>query len=203
VSDWATGVFDRIGAWGLFALILLENVFPPIPSEVILPLAGFTVSRGEMGFLTALGAATAGSLAGALVLDGVGALVGERRLRSLVARYGRYLLLRESDVDRSADWFDRHGPKAVLIGRCVPGIRSLISIPAGLTRMRLPLFVLLTVAGSLVWNGALVGLGWALGASWRDASDGVTVFTWIVLAALVVAAAVFLLRRLRARRSTS
>lgn len=203
MSDWATGVFDRIGAWGLFALILLENVFPPIPSEVILPLAGFTVGQGDMSFVTAIVAATAGSLAGALVLYGLGALIGEARLRALIARYGRYVLLRTSDVERASAWFDRHGPKAVLIGRCVPGIRSLISIPAGLTRMRLVLFVVLTVLGSLVWNAILIGIGWALGASWRDASDGVQVFTWIVLAAIVLTIAVFLVRRLRARRGTS
>ena len=135
-GQWAQDLVETLGYPGLALLIALENIFPPIPSEVILPLAGFLSAQGDLWLPAAVLAATVGSVAGALGLYGVGAWLGEERLRSLIQRFGRWLALNEDDVDRANGWFARHGTKAVLIGRVIPVVRSLISIPAGVERTR-------------------------------------------------------------------
>jgi membrane protein DedA with SNARE-associated domain len=171
----------------LGVLVFLENLFPPIPSEVILPLAGFYVSSGELTFIGAVLAATAGSVAGALVIYGLARFGG----RALLLRHGRWLRIRESDLDRADDWFDRHGAIVVLVGRLVPGARSLVSIPAGLSEMPLGRFVALTALGSTLWNAALVGAGWGLGRSYEKVGGivgpvGTGVTVAIIAAVLVV-----------------
>ena len=168
----------------LFALVLAENLFPPIPSEVILPLAGFLVSEGEMSLAGALVASTAGSTAGALVLYAFGRYGG----RPLLLRHGRLLRLSHERLDRADAWFDQHGPKIVFLGRMVPGVRSVVSVPAGLSEMPLVSFTLLTLAGSALWNAALIGAGWALGDNWER-----------VTAAIVIVAVVVIRRRARVR----
>ena len=163
IAEWVTSVIEALGYPGLTVLVALENVFPPIPSEVILPLAGFLTGQNRFSFPLVLIATTLGSLLGALVLYGIGMAVGQRRVRLLVERYGHWALLSPDDLTRAEQWFDRHGSVAVLTGRLVPVVRSLVSIPAGYRRMPLGQFLLLTGAGSALWNGALVALGWALG----------------------------------------
>lgn len=164
VSGFVADVLVALGAVGVGLLTLLETVFPPIPSEVVLPLAGFLVSRGRMGLVAVLVAATLGSLVGALVLYAMGARLGQRRARALLSRLP---LVDPEDVDRAADWFHRHGPWAVLLGRLVPGVRSLVSLPAGAQHMPLLKFCVLTTVGSALWNALLVGGGLALGSQWR------------------------------------
>ena len=171
----------------LAALILLENLFPPIPSELLLPLAGSRVASGEFDFLPAVLAATLGSVTGALLLYAIGRIGG----RPVLLKWGRVLRLDQRRLDRADDWFDRHGPKIVLLGRLVPGVRSVVSVPAGLSEMPVPRFVLLTALGSLVWNAALIGGGWALGNRWRDAThlvESVDVYLYAAVAALALAA---------------
>ena len=158
-GDWVRNTVSSGGYPALAGLILAENLFPPIPSELILPLAGFYVGQGEMAFLLAVLAATIGSLAGALILYAIARFGG----RKLVLRFGKVLRVKERDLDKADDWFDRHGGWVVLGGRLVPGARSLVSIPAGLSEMPIAKFTALTTLGSTAWNAALIGAGWALG----------------------------------------
>jgi membrane protein DedA with SNARE-associated domain len=187
IGEWVRQLVTAGGYPALGVLVFLENLFPPIPSEVILPLAGFYVNSGELTFIGAVLAATAGSVAGALVIYGLARFGG----RALLLRHGRWLRIRESDLDRADDWFDRHGAIVVLVGRLVPGARSLVSIPAGLSEMPLGRFVALTALGSTLWNAALVGAGWGLGRSYEKVGGivgpvGTGVTVAIIAAVLVV-----------------
>lgn len=197
IVGWVVDLMSALGAPGVGLAIALENVFPPLPSEVFLPLAGFTAARGEMSLLAAIGWTTLGSLVGALVLYGIGAALGRERLRAIVDRMP---LVHLRDVDRAEVWFARHGAKAVFFGRMVPLVRSLISVPAGVERMRLPLFAALTTAGSLIWNTAFVLAGYALGESWPIVEAYAGIASKVVLVALVVAVVWFVVTRLARRR---
>jgi membrane protein DedA with SNARE-associated domain len=198
LAAWVYDVIQSFGYAGVAFLMLAENLFPPIPSEVILPLTGFLVEQGSLVFLPALVVATVGSLVGALVLYALGRWGG----RELILRHGRVLRLKEADLDRADGWFDRYGGAIVLFGRIVPGVRSLVSIPAGLSEMPLGRFVLLTALGSGVWNTLLIGLGWLLGENWPRVAGVLGSVSDVVLALLVVAAfllGLWLWRRRRIR----
>lgn len=197
VAGWAVSVMEALGAPGAGLLIALENLFPPLPSEVILPLAGFSASQGNLSLTAALIWTTAGSVAGAIVLYWIGALIGRDRLRRIVARMP---LLNLSDVDRTEAWFARHGTKAVFFGRFVPIFRSLISVPAGVERMRFGVFLLYTALGSAIWNTVFVVAGYVLGENWHVIESSVGVYSKIVLAAVAVAAGVFVIARMRRSR---
>lgn len=197
MTEWAQEVLIAHGVAMLVLLILLENVFPPIPSEVILPLAGFLVFEGEMSFAEAIVAATLGSVAGAVILYALGRHGG----RPLLLRHGGLLRLDDRRLDRADEWFDRHGPKIVFFGRMLPGVRSVVSVPAGLSEMRVPLFVLLTMLGSALWNAALIGAGWALGGSWREVSEFVGPLTVPVVVTVTVVTAAYALVRVRRTRT--
>jgi len=202
LADWVRQAMDTGGYGALGGLIVLENLFPPIPSELILPLAGFYVGQGVLGFVPALIIATATSVVGALLLYAFGRYGG----RPLLLRFGRVLRLTEERLDRADDWFDEHGPKIVFFGRLVPGVRSIVSIPAGTSEMPLARFVSLTAAGSAVWNAALIGAGWGLGSNWERVGDWVGAASRIVLIVVVVAIAgglVYLWRRSRTATSSS
>jgi len=202
IAEWVTSVIEALGYPGLTALVALENVFPPIPSEVILPLAGFLTGQNRFSFPLVLIATTLGSLLGALLLYGIGMAIGQRRVRQLVERYGHWALLTPDDLTRAELWFDRYGPVAVLTGRLVPVVRSLVSIPAGYRRMPLGQFLLLTSAGSALWNGVLVGLGWALGENWHAIEEYVGWLQYVVIAVVAVLILRFVWQRLRGRRVT-
>ena len=195
LGDLALTVVEKLGYVGVALLVAIENLIPPIPSELILPLAGFSVSRGQLSFLGVLAAATTGSVVGALVLYGIGQGIGEARLRSFIRRFERLPFVQEADLDRAQDWFARHGAKAVLIGRLVPVIRSLVSLPAGFARMPLGLFVLYTALGSAAWNGVLVGLGWLLGEQWMLVRRYTQYFEYAVIVVLAAAVIWFVWRR--------
>lgn len=197
IAGWAVHVMETMGSPGAGIAIALENLFPPLPSEVILPLAGFTASRGEFGLAEALLWTTAGSIAGALVLYGLGALLGRDRTRRIVARMP---LMRVSDVDKAEAWFDRHGTKAVFFGRMIPLFRSLISIPAGIERMNLVRFTTLTAAGSLIWNSIFVLAGYFLGENWDAVQLYADVLQKFVILAVLVALTIFVVRRVRGAR---
>lgn len=202
IIGWATGVLESLGYLGVAALIALENIFPPIPSEVILPLTGVLAGQGRFTYWGALAAATAGSLAGAYVLYAIGYALGKERTHRLVATYGKWVFITEKDLDKSSNWFDHHGGKVVLVGRCIPGIRSLISIPAGIETMPLGKFSLYTVIGSGVWNAVLLGLGWWLGQRWQQVSQYVQYMEYAVWAAIIVTVVWFILHRTRSWRSS-
>ena len=199
IGEWVTGVIETLGYPGLTVLVALENVFPPIPSEIILPLAGFLVGQNRFSFLLVLIATTLGSLIGALILYAVGLAIGQRRVTSLVQRFGHWALLTPDDLTRAENWFDRYGPIAVFTGRLLPVVRSLVSIPAGYRRMPLGQFLLLTGCGSALWNGALVGLGWALGENWHVIEEYVGWLQYIVIAVVAVLVLRFVWQRLRER----
>jgi membrane protein DedA with SNARE-associated domain len=197
--DWATEVIDEIGLIGVALLIALESIVPPIPSELVLLLAGVNVHADRFGLLPAVLSATAGSVLGALVLYAIGAFISEERLERLLAGVGRLVGLRRRDVDRGFDWFERHGAAVVFFGRLIPVVRSMVSIPAGAARMKLGPFVLYTTLGSLLWNTLWVVVGAQLGSSWRRAER------WseaIELAVFVVAAIALVVLVVRSRRAT-
>lgn len=195
LMDFVTSVVERLGYVGLALMIAFENIFPPIPSEVILPLAGFNVWQGNFTFPMTVLAATVGSVVGALVLYGIGRWLGEERLRGLVRRHGGKLFVKESDVDKAHAWFAKYGGIAVLLCRLLPIVRSLISIPAGIEAMQLGKFTLYTAIGSALWNAALIGAGWALGTQWDKVEIVVGYLQWAVL----VVGAILVLQFLRKR----
>jgi len=194
VADWAVGLMESLGGPGAALAIALENLFPPLPSEIILPLAGFAASQGTLGLLEVLLWTTAGSIVGALALYGIGALLGRDRMRAVVARVP---LVKLSDVDRVEAWFQRHGSKAVFFGRMIPIFRSLISIPAGVERMGILRFTLLTAAGSGIWNTIFVLAGFFLGEQWHIVEDYAGVLQKVVIVAVVVAVIVVVWRAIR------
>ncbi|UNX56508.1 DedA family protein [Georgenia sp. TF02-10] len=189
---------ESLGGLGAALLIGLENLFPPLPSEVILPLAGFTVSQGDLGLVEVIAWCTGGSVVGAWLLYGVGALLGRDRTRAIMAWLP---LVKVEDVDRTEAWFHKHGKGTVFLGRMVPIFRSLISIPAGVTRMPPLLFTALTLAGSLIWNTALILAGYLLGEQWHLVEDYVGVLSRVVLGAVVLAVVWFVVVRVRQQRA--
>lgn len=182
MSNWATDVMDALGYVGLAFLVALENVFPPIPSEIILPLAGFNSSKGDMNVFLAILFATIGSVVGALILYYVGYVFGEARVRAIVRKWGKWLGFKEGDIDSANIWFDRHGGLAVALCRVIPIVRSLISIPAGLRKMPMPVFVLYTAAGSLVWNSILITAGYILGDNWEHVEQYIGYLQYVIIA---------------------
>lgn len=200
LTGWVIDVVDALGEFGVGLLTLIETVFPPIPSEVVLPLAGYLGNRGRLDLAGVLIASTAGALAGALLLYGLGARLGERRATALLARLP---LTDEADVRRAADWFHRHGGIAVFTGRLIPGVRSLISLPAGAAHMPLPKFVVLTVLGSAMWNALLIAGGYALGTQYALIERYAHVLDYVIVAAVVIAVGLMVRRRFRKRRTAT
>lgn len=193
---WITDLMDALGAPGAGLAIAAENLFPPLPSEVILPLAGFAAGRDSMYLPSALAWTTLGSVTGALALYGVGALLGRERT---VAIASKLPLVKVSDIEKTERWFQRHGTKAVFFGRMIPLFRSLVSIPAGIERMPIPVFLALTTLGSLIWNAIFVLAGYLLGEQWEEVTGFVDVYSKVVLAAAVLAVAAFVSVRVSRR----
>jgi membrane protein DedA with SNARE-associated domain len=201
MDDIAHDALVGAGYAGLIAIMIVENLFPPIPSEIVLPLAGYEVSRGELSYVATVAAATLGSLIGALALYAVGRWGG----RPAVTRWGRFLRIGPAELERAESWFGRWGDWVVLVARLVPGARSVVSIPAGTMQMPVWRFVALTTLGSLVWNAVLIGAGWALGDNWDAISGWVGGASKVVLVAAVAGIAGLLVARRvrRGRRSAS
>lgn len=191
--DWIREVIVSAGYLGLGGLVLLENLFPPLPSELILPLAGFFVGTGDLLFLPAVLATTAGSTIGAAILYEVGRKGG----RPLMRR--RWVPFDEAQLERADRLIERHGWWVVLLGRLLPGVRSVVSLPAGLHRMPRGIFLVLTMIGSGVFNAALIGAGWALGSEWDRIQDPVSAASKVIVAAVVVALFCWLVIRARRR----
>lgn len=194
IAGWAVDLMERLGGPGAGLAIALENLFPPMPSEVILPLAGFTASRGDFTLASALIWTTLGSLAGALVMYYLGAALGRERMYAI---WDRLPLVSLEDLERTEAWFDRHGTKAIFLGRMVPLFRSLVSVPAGIKRMPLPVFVVLTVSGSAIWNTIFVLAGYQLGEQWHRVGVFADRFQTLVIIVVVVLTGWWLARKLR------
>ena len=187
-----------LGAPGVGIAVAAENLFPPIPSEVILPSAGFAAASGSMGLVSAIVWATLGSVAGALALYALGAWFGRARFYSLASKIP---FVKEADIERAEAWFVRRGPLAVLLGRVVPVVRSLISIPAGIERMKLLPFTLYTAIGSALWNSVLIGAGYALGANWAIVEEWISRYQLIVFGLAGIALVVWMVRKWTVRRA--
>ena len=187
-----------LGAPGVGIAVAAENLFPPIPSEVILPSAGFAAASGSMGLVSAIVWATIGSVVGALALYALGAWFGRARFYSLASKIP---FVKEADIERAEAWFVRRGPLAVLLGRVVPVVRSLISIPAGIEGMKLLPFTLYTAIGSALWNSVLIGAGYTLGANWAIVEEWISRYQLIVFGLAGIALVVWMVRKWTVRRS--
>lgn len=190
MEEWITSVMTALGYGGVALLMFLENVFPPLPSELIMPLAGFAAERGELSFWGVLAAGSLGSVVGQFPLYYFGRAVGARRLHSLADRYGKWLTISGEEVDRAGGWLRRHGAWAVLFCRLIPGVRSLISIPAGASRMNFVVFTAYSTLGIALWSGLLAGLGYALGHNYARVQEylgPIGSVIWVVAAAAVLA----------------
>lgn len=179
-------LIESAGYFGIVFLMFVENVFPPIPSEFIMPLAGFMAAEDKFSLFGVIVAGTLGSVLGALPLYYLGAKLGEERLKKFAERHGRWLTLSPEDIDRADDWFDRHGALAVLFCRLVPGIRSFISIPAGFNRMNLVSFLFFTFIGSAIWTSLLAIAGYLLRANFGQVGEYLDVATYIVFGAIIL-----------------
>ncbi len=197
VVEWIVSLMAAIGAPGVGVATALETVFPPIPSELVLPLAGFTAQRGRYTILAAVTWATVGSVLGALVLYYLGRAWGLERVRASVDRVP---LMKARDIDRAMDAFGRHGRTTIFVGRLIPGLRSFVSIPAGIDRMPILTFLLYTTVGSALWNGLLIGIGYELGHQWPIVEEYVGRFSTVVWTVLGLAVLALLAHRLRQRR---
>ena len=199
IAGWAVDVMTALGPFGVAVTIFLENAWPPIPSEIILPLAGFTAAQGSFTVAEAIIWATVGSVVGAWMLYGLGRVFGHDRL---VAIAEKLPLVRGSDITKTTDWFNRHGSKAVFFGRMLPIFRSLISIPAGLEKMNFLLFTALTLAGSAIWNSIFVGAGFMLGENWHAIGPWADVLQYMVIAAVVLVIVWWVVKRVLENRNT-
>lgn len=192
MQQWIIDAMNRYGYFGIALLIAVENVFPPIPSEVILTFGGFMTTYSDLNIWLTILVATVGAVAGALILYGVGRLISRERLeRWLSGRLGRILRLKPEDLHKADQWFGRRGKRTVFFCRFIPIVRSLISIPAGMAKMNLGIFLLLTAVGTGIWNMALVWLGALAGASWNKIAAYMGIYSKVALLLFVLALAVF------------
>lgn len=185
----ASFIVRFINSTGYFAIVLLmfaENIFPPLPSEFIMPLAGFVVSKNELSFVGVVAAGVAGSVVGAVLYYYLGNKIGEDRVRDLAARHGRWLTVSPKDIDRANNWFSRHGNLAVFFCRLVPGIRSLISIPAGINQMSILAFLFFTTLGSAVWCSLLTLAGYLLKSNFEKVEEYLDPLSLVILGSLLV-----------------
>jgi membrane protein DedA with SNARE-associated domain len=187
VVEWIVDTIARFGYGGIFLLMVLENLFPPIPSEVIMPLAGFAAARGDMSFAGVILAGVAGTVVGNLPWYWLGHRLGHERIRRLAGRFGRIWTISPAEVDEAVRWFERHGWIAVFFGRMLPTIRTVISAPAGVARMPMWGFLLFTTMGSLIWIGLLTLAGLLLEAHYEAVADYVDPLSKVVIAGVVLA----------------
>lgn len=195
MSEWIVDVVGRLGYLGVFLLTLLENIFPPIPSELVMPLAGYHAAQGKFGLWGAIASGSAGSVLGTLAWYWLGRRIGEKRLRDWADRRGKWVTLDGEDVDKAAEWFHRRGVWAVLICRLIPGLRTWISLPAGFSAMPMRQFLLPTIVGTVLWTSALTIAGHMLGQKYQNIEGALGTVSWVVIASIVVMYLVRLVRR--------
>ncbi|AFY60194.1 DedA family protein [Synechococcus sp. PCC 6312] len=202
MAEWIVSLIGQLGYVGIALLMCLENLFPPIPSELIMPLAGFAVSQGKMNLGLVIFAGVAGTILGALPWYYLGYRMKADRLRRLLDRYGKWLGISGKDIVKSQQWFQRHGNKAVLWGRLIPGVRTLISLPAGIAAMNLGQFVVFSLIGIVAWVTVLTYLGFSLGKEYHLVSDYMDTITTVVGIALLIGIMFFLGKRFLRRHQS-
>jgi membrane protein DedA with SNARE-associated domain len=198
MENWITQIMEDFGYLGIFLIMLIENLFPPIPSEIVLPFGGFVTTYSNLTVPLVIAVATLGSVVGAVILYAIGMVLTMKRVEWIIDHYGKWLRIKQKDIHKAFDWFERYGMWTVFFGRMVPLIRSLISIPAGMSRMNFPLFLLYTTIGSVIWNTLLVVIGASLGNNWEKISEFINVYANIVYTLIAIAGIsvlVWLLRR--------
>lgn len=199
MENWIIEFMEEFGYWGVFLMILLENIFPPIPSEIVLAFGGFMTTKSELSIMGVIIAATLGAVAGAVILYYLGKLMNVERLEMIVERFGSILRTKKEDIHKANRWFHRYGIWTVFFCRMVPILRSLISIPAGMAKMNLLTFLLFTTVGSMIWNVILVNVGAALGASWSKVLEYMSIYQDVVLVIILILAIIGLVWFIRAR----
>jgi membrane protein DedA with SNARE-associated domain len=200
MHEWVTNTVESLGYAGILLLMFLENLFPPIPSELIMPLAGYTAREGDLTFWNVVLAGSAGATLGAIPWYLLGRAIGPERLKNLVRKHGRWIRVKVEDVERAESWFDRYGSVAIFVGRLVPGIRTLISVPAGFARMRLVNFCVWTILGTVLWTTFLAGSGWVLRENYSKIEPYVSTIGKLALVGVVIWIVVWIARRRRASR---
>lgn len=201
--EFATQLIESIGVIGAGIFIAIESIVIPLPSEFVLLLSGFNVSIGEFSFFPVWVATTCGSLVGALALYWIGFAVSRDGINALTTRFGKYVGIKVRDIDKAFAWFEKYGPYVIFFGRLVPLIRSLVSIPAGLAKMNLIRFSILTICGSGIWNALWILIGIQLGESWQDAEGWAKYLDYGVYSLLVLVAIIFVTRMIRQRKNSS
>ncbi len=194
MTKYITGILDSAGYFGIVFLMFLENVFPPIPSEFIMPLAGFMVTQGKLSFVGTVAAGVAGSMLGTLPFYYLGRRMDEERLKTLADRHGRWLTVSREDIEKAQKWFDRHGGSTVLFCRLVPGVRSVISIPAGINRMNFAAFLLYSAVGTAIWTGLLTCLGYFLKANFAEVEEYLNPASYFIFGAIFLVYVVRVIR---------
>lgn len=197
ISQWVLDIMQQLGYAGIVLLMFLENIFPPIPSELIMPAAGFAAAQGHLSLTGVIVAGGVGSVLGAVALYALGRMLNEQRLIALTERYGKWLLVRPDDIRKADDWFDRHGPKIVFFGRLLPAVRSLLSIPAGMAGMPFGQFLLYTSLGTTLWSGLLAYAGYVLGANYQNIGHWIEPISRVVIGLCAVAVVWFVFKRLK------
>jgi membrane protein DedA with SNARE-associated domain len=201
LAEWIPNVMNQLGYWGIGLLMFLENLFPPIPSELIMPLAGFTVAKGQMDFILVVIAGVVGTIVGAFPWYYIGKFISEERLEHLADKYGKWISVTSKDIKKANNWFNEHGGKAVFFCRLVPGVRTLISLPAGINNMPLIPFTLYSTLGTTIWVTFLTFLGYKLGDHYELVDQYLGPVSKIVLAIIVIFFILWIVRK-QMRRSS-
>ncbi|MCD3220125.1 DedA family protein [Mammaliicoccus sciuri] len=200
MESWITSVMEQFGYFGIALLILLENVFPPIPSEVILTFGGFMTTKSDLTVLGVVVASTIGSVGGAVILYWIGRILNVERIERIIEKWGKYLRLTKEDVRKADAWFDKYGPWTVFFCRFIPLIRSLISVPAGMSGMNQWLFLVLTTIGTLIWNLVLVLVGAKVGDNWHQIVNYMDVYSNFMYAVIAIGIIVFVIWFIRKKK---
>ncbi|WP_066115606.1 DedA family protein [Geminocystis sp. NIES-3709] len=195
MTEWITSTMNSLGYVGIALLMFLENLFPPIPSELIMPLAGFTVSQGKMELIPAIAAGVIGTILGAFPWYYLGIIVDEIKLEKLADQYGKWIFVSGGDINKANKWFNKYGNVAVLLGRLVPGIRTLISLPAGINAMKMSSFVIYSTIGTLLWVSLLTGAGYVLGNNYVLVEEYIAPFSKIGLLSIGFLFVIWVIRK--------
>lgn len=200
MQNWVTDIMEQFGYFGIFFMMALENNFPPIPSEVVLPFGGFMTTYSSLTVVGVVITATTGSMLGAIILYGIGMLLDIGRMERIVDRWGHIIRVKKSDIYKVDAWFAKYGYWTVLFCRMIPLIRSLISIPAGMSKMNFPFFILFTCIGTLIWNIFLIMIGVLLGESWDEILKFMEIYSTTVYAIIGIVIILFIIVYMRKKK---